>query len=178
MNVLEIEIPEDRIGALIGKDGEIKKLIEEKTGCKLKVSSKFGFVRIECEDAIGFMKAKDVVTAIAHGFSPEIALRLLDDEMLVLEVIDLSALISESAMRRIKGRIIGKEGRMKRQIEETLNVNISIHGKHVAIIGEVENVAAAREAVMMLVDGAQHSTVIKFIERKKRELKSRSLEWL
>ncbi|WP_290597923.1 MULTISPECIES: KH domain-containing protein [unclassified Archaeoglobus] len=178
MNVLEIEIPEDRIGALIGKEGEIKRLIEEKTGCKLRVSSKFGFVKVECEDALGFMRARDVVTAIAHGFSPEIALRLLDDEMLVLEVIDLSTIVSESAMRRIKGRIIGKEGKMRRQIEDMLNVNISIHGKHVAIIGEAENVAAAREAIMMLVDGAQHSTVIKFMERKRRELKSRSLEWL
>ena len=178
MNVIEIEVPEDRVGVLIGKDGEIKKLIEEKTGCKLRISSKFGVVKIECEDALGFMRAKDVVMAIAHGFSPDIALKLLDDEMLVLEVVDLSSMVSENAMRRIKGRIIGKEGKMRKQIEDMLNVNISIHGKYVAIIGEVKNVAAAREAVMMLVDGAQHSTVIKFMERKRRELKSRSLEWL
>ena len=124
------------------------------------------------------MRAKDVVTAIAHGFSPDVALRLLDDEMLVLEVIDLSSMLPENAMRRIKGRIIGKEGRMRKQIEDVLNVNISIHDKFVAILGEVENVAAAREAVMLLVDGAQHSTVIKFMERKRRELKSRSLDWI
>ncbi len=178
MNTIEVEIPEDRIGVLIGKDGEIKKLIEEKTGCKLRVSSKYGSVRIECEDALGFMRAKDVVTAIAHGFSAETALKLLDDEMLVLDVIDLSSMLPENAMRRIKGRIIGKEGKMRKQIEDMLNVNISIHDKFVVIMGEAENVAAAREAVMMLVDGAQHSTVIKFMERKRRELKSRSLDWI
>ncbi len=178
MNAIEVEIPEDRIGVLIGKEGEIKKLIEEKTGCKLRVSSKYGSVRIECEDALGFMRARDVVTAIAHGFSADTALRLLDDEMLVLDVIDLSSMIPENAMRRIKGRIIGKEGKMRKQIEDMLNVNISIHDKFVAILGEAENVAAAREAVMMLVDGAQHSTVIKFMERKRRELKSRSLDWI
>lgn len=176
--LMEFEIPEDRVGVLIGKEGEVKKRIEEKTGCKLEIDSKSGVARIECEDALGFMRAKDVVTAIASGFSPEIALRLLDDEMLVLEVIDLSGMVSDSAMRRIKGRIIGKEGKMRKQIEDMLNVSVSVHGKNVAILGEAENVAAAREAVMMLVDGAQHSTVIKFMERKRRELKSRSLEWL
>jgi len=178
MNVIEVEIPQGRIGVLIGKDGEIKKLIEERTGCKLKVSSKFGTVRIECEDAIGFIRARDVVMAISHGFSPDIALKLLDDEMLVLEVIDLSNMVSENAMRRIKGRIIGKEGKMRKQLEDMLNVNMSIHEKFVAIIGEAENVAAAREAVMMIVDGAQHSTVIKFMERKRRELKSKALDWI
>ncbi len=178
VNVIELEVPEDRMGALIGKEGEIKKLIEEKTGCKLKVSSKYNVVKIECEDAIGFMRAKDVVNAISHGFSPDVALKLLYDENLVLEIIDLSAMLPDSALRRIKGRIIGKEGKMRKQIEDMLNVNISISEKHVAIIGDPENVAAAREAVLMIVDGAQHSTVIKFMERKRRDLKSRSLDWI
>lgn len=178
MNSIEIEIPEDRMGALIGKEGEVKRIIEERTGCKLIVSSKQNLVRIECEDALGFMKAKEVVTAIALGFSPDVALKLLYDDALILEVIDLAGMIPENAMRRIKGRIIGKEGIMRKQIEDMLNVHVSVSEKHVAIIGEIENVAAAREAVMMLVDGAQHSTVIRFMEKKRRDMKTRSLEWL
>ncbi|WP_202318690.1 KH domain-containing protein [Archaeoglobus neptunius] len=178
MNVIEIEVPEDRIGVLIGKEGEIRKLIEERTGCKLKISGRYGSVKIECGDAIGFMKARDVVTAIAHGFSPDVALKLLDDDFLVLEVIDLSSMVSDNSMRRIKGRIIGKEGKMRKQIEDMLNVNVSVRDKYVAIIGEAENVGAAREALMMLIDGAQHSTVIKFMEKKRRDLKSRSLDWI
>ncbi len=178
MNALEMEIPEDRIGVLIGKEGEIKKIIEEKTGCKLKISSKARVARIECEDAIGFMRARDVIRAIATGFSPEVALKLLDDDMLVFDVIDLSDYVSDKAMQRVKGRIIGKEGKMRRQIEDTLGVNVSVYGKYVAIIGDAESVAAAREAIMMLIEGAQHSTVIKFMERRRREIKSRSLDWL
>ncbi|AAB89444.1 conserved hypothetical protein [Archaeoglobus fulgidus DSM 4304] len=178
MNVVELEIPEDRVGVLIGKDGEIKKLIEEKTGCKLTVLGKHNVVKIECEDALGFMRARDVVSAISHGFSPDVALKLLYDENLVLEVINLSDFLSDNALRRIKGRIIGKEGKMRKQIEDMLNVNISISDKHVAIIGDPENVAAAREAIMMLVEGAHTSTVIKFMERKRRDLKTRSLDWL
>ncbi len=178
MNVIELEISPERVGALIGKDGEVKKTIEEKTGCKLRVDGESGVVKIECEDAIGFMRARDAVRAISHGFSPDVALRLLDEEMAMLEVIDLTNYVSEKALQRVKGRIIGKEGKMRKQMEDVLGVKISIQGKYVAILGDAENVAAAREAVMMLVEGAQHSTVMKFMERKRREMRSRALDWI
>ncbi|MET1125118.1 MAG: KH domain-containing protein [Archaeoglobaceae archaeon] len=173
---LEIEVPEDRIAVLIGKDGEVKKRIEELTGCRIKVRG--NAVKLECGDSLSFMRARDVVTAIARGFSPEVAMKLLEDEMVVLEVIDLSQFVSEKAMQRVKGRIIGKEGRMRKQIEDTLGVNVAVSDKYVAIIGDADAVAAAREAVMMLIEGAQHSTVIRFMERKRREMKTRMLDWL
>ena len=178
MNVIEMEVSPERVGVLIGKDGEVKKSIEEKTGCRLMVDSKSGVVKIECDDAIGFMRARDTVRAISYGFPPDVALRLLDEDMTMLEVIDLTNYVSEKALQRVKGRIIGKEGKMRKQIEDVLGVRISIQGKYVAILGDVENVSAAREAVMMLVEGAQHSTVMKFMERKRREMRSRVLDWI
>ena len=180
MNKIEMKLPKDRIGVLIGKDGAIKKRVEEATKCRIDINPKTETVKIECEDAIGFLKAKDIVNAIAAGFNAETALKLLDGEFTILEVIDLSNFIPPSAMQRIKGRIIGKEGKMRKMIEEMLVVDVSIHDKTVAIIGEPENVNAAREAIMMLIDGAQHSTVQRFLERKRRDIKMRSLdyEWL
>jgi len=176
MQVIELRIPEDRIGVLIGKEGEIKKAIEEKTGCKIKVRSKAGLVTIEGEDAIGFLKARDVINAVAHGFSPEVAMKLLE-EFNVLEIIDLTDYVPNNALQRVKGRIIGKEGKVRKTMEEMLNVNISIYDKTVAIIGDPEAANAAREAVLMLVEGAQHSTVQRFLERKRRDLKLRSYDW-
>ncbi len=174
---IELVIPEDRIGVLIGKEGEVKERIEKETGCKLKISSKTGVVKIECEDPIGFLRAQDVIKAIAHGFNPDVAMKLLQDELMVLEIIDLTGYVSPKHLERVKGRIIGKEGKMRRFIEDTLDVNISVYGKTVAIIGDAESVAAAREAILMLVEGAQHSTVQRFLERKRREMKLRSLDW-
>ncbi len=174
---IELVIPEDRIGVLIGKEGEVKERIEKETGCKLKISSKTGVVKIECEDPIGFLRAQDVIKAIAYGFNPDIAMKLLQDEFIVLEIIDLTGYVSPKHLERVKGRIIGKEGKMRRFIEDTLDVNVSVYGKTVAIIGDAESVAAAREAILMLVEGAQHSTVQRFLERKRREIKMRSLDW-
>ena len=66
---------------------------------------------------------------------------------------------------------------MRKTLEDLLNVHVSVYGKTVAILGDVESVAIAREAIERLVEGAQHSTVIKFFERKRRELKMRGMEW-
>ena len=180
MNKIEMKLPKNRIGILIGKDGMIKKKVEEVTNCKIEINPKTETVKIECKDAIGFLKAKDIVNAIAVGFNAEIALKLLEGDFTILEVIDLNDFVPSSSLQRIKGRIIGKEGRMKKTIEEMLAVNVSIQNKTVAIIGEPENVNAAREAIMMLIEGAQHSTVQRFLEKKRRDIKMRSFdyEWL
>lgn len=173
---IEIEVPEERIGAVIGKDGEVKKKIEEKCGCKLQFHG--NLVLVDFEDNLSFMKAKNVILAIARGFGPEIALKLLDDENLVFETIDLSQLVSDSAMKRIMGRIIGKGGKMRKQIEDTLNVHMRIQERYISVIGDYDSVSIVREAINMLIDGAQHSTVLKFIEKRKRDLKGKSLDWL
>jgi len=178
VETLEIKIPSDRIGVIIGKEGEVKKKLEEKTGCKIRIDSKSGVVKItRGEDAVGFLKARDVINAISRGFNSEIAMKILEDDFTVFESIDLSEYVSPKSMSRIKGRIIGKEGKIRRLIEETLNVNVSVYDKFVSIIGPVENVAAAREAIMMLIEGAQHSTVQRFMEKKKREIEMHNMDW-
>jgi ribosomal RNA assembly protein len=149
---IEVKIPDERIGVLIGKEGEIKRRIEEATGCKVKINSKTGVVTVESGgDAIGFLKAQDVIKAIGHGFSPDTAMKLLEGDFVVFEVIDLTDYVSSpNALQRVKGRIIGKEGKMRKTIEDMLDVNVSVYEKTVAIIGSPDNVSAAREAVMML----------------------------
>lgn len=173
---IEVEVPEDRLAVMIGKDGSTKRKIEELSGCKLFI--KESAVKISCEDPVKFLRVKDVVNAISKGFNPEIAMMLLKNEELILEVIDLTDFVSDKDLQRVKGRIIGKDGKMRRQIEDTLNVQVSIYDKYVSIIGDFEGASIAREAVDMLVEGAQHSTVMKFIERKKREMRTRSLDWI
>ncbi|MFP3909672.1 MAG: KH domain-containing protein [Archaeoglobaceae archaeon] len=173
MQKTEMKIPYDRVGVIIGKEGEVKKQLEERTGCKLKVGE--ASISIEGEDAIGFLQAQDVIRAIGYGFNPQAAFKLLDSDYIVLDVIPLD--YESNDLKRIKGRIIGKEGKMRKLIEELLGVRVSVYHKSVAIIGEVENAGVAREAVTMLIDGAQHNTVRKFLEDKRRELKLKVLDW-
>jgi len=83
---------------------------------------------------------------------------------------------SQSELQRVKGRIIGQEGKTRRIIEELTEADVSIHGHTVAIIAGLEEMEVAREAVKMLLRGSMHSTVYRYLHRKRRELKKRKLE--
>jgi len=176
------KIPRDRIGALIGPEGQVKENIEKKLGVGLTIDSETGDVTItlgsEAQDPSLLFRAKELVTAIGRGFSPDRAFRLLQDEDAVLEVIDLHELFGRSLsdLQRIKGRIIGQEGKTRRIIEELTEADVSVHGHTVSIIANVDQMEVAREAIQMLLRGSQHSTVYRFLHRKRRELKKKKLE--
>jgi len=123
-------------------------------------------------------KAKDVITAIGRGFSPEHAFRLIRDEEAVLDILDLRAVFgkSEADIKRVKGRIIGMNGKTRMIIEELTDTNIAVYGHTVGIIGTLEQVQVAREAIEMLIKGSMHATVYRFLHRKRRQLKKKMLE--
>jgi ribosomal RNA assembly protein len=177
-----LRIPQERVGVLIGPEGETKKRIEEKLSVELQIDSEAGGVRLmiaeKAEDPSSLFKAKDVVTAIGRGFSPEHAFRLMYDEEAMLDVIDLRTIFgrSESDIRRIKGRIIGMNGKTRRIIEELTDTNVCVYGHTIGIIGNAEEAQAAREAIQMLISGSLHSKVYRFLHRKRRELKKKKLE--
>jgi ribosomal RNA assembly protein len=168
----ETRISRERIGVLIGKKGITKREIEEKTKTTITIDSEEGLVSIEGEEADGFLRSVEVVKAIARGFSPERAYTLFEDEDLFLEVIDLSDVADgPGKMERIRGRIIGKEGKSRSQIEDLTSTEISVYGKTVAIIGMLDQVKVAREAIEMLINGVSHESMYSFLDRKKREMK-------
>jgi len=177
-----LKIPKERVGVLIGPEGKTKKSIEEKLSVELQIDSEAGGVTLmlaeKVDDPSLLFKAKDVVTAIGRGFSPEHAFRLIYDEEIMLDVIDLRTIFgrSESDIRRVKGRIIGMNGKTRRIIEELTDTNVAVYGHTVSMIGNVEQVQAAREAIQMLISGSLHSTVYRFLHRKRRELKKKMLE--
>lgn len=168
----EIKVAGNRVGALIGKEGSTKKKLEEKSGTHMSIDSKEGLVIIEGDEALGFLRAVETVNAINRGFSPERAFCLLEDEDLILDVIDLSAIADNPRqLDRLRGRIIGKDGKSREQIEDMAQVSVSVYGKTIALIGLPEQIKVARSAIDMLVQGVPHEMVFSFLEKKKREAK-------
>jgi len=165
------KLPLDRIGVLIGHDGRVKEEIMKRTNTRITIDSKTGTVIIEpaspSTTALQLMKARDIVRAIAYGFSPERAFRLLDEDQILI-IIDLRQYVGDrpNHLQRVKGRIIGEEGKARRTIEEVTGTYISIYRDYVAIIGDYESANIAKEAIEMLVQGRQHSTVYRFLERE------------
>lgn len=177
-----VKIPRERIGVLIGANGSVKDYIQRKLPILLDINSETGDITItlreEAEDPSILFKAKDVVLAIGRGFSPERAFKLLESDDVALDIIDLRDYLgkSESELRRIRGRIIGRDGKTRQIIEEMSGALISVYGHTVAIIGDFEQINMAREAVLMLIKGSEHSTVYRFLQRRRREMKRKRLE--
>lgn len=165
----DLKIPKERIAVLIGTKGEIKKQIEEETNSKIKIDSKEGEVGITGEDSLGLFTAREIIKAIARGFNPETALLILKADY-TFEMINLPDHIgkSKSDMVRLKGRVIGKEGKTRRLIESTTDTYISIYGKTIGIIGENEKVNIAKRAIEKLLKGSTHSSVYRWLEKMKK----------
>jgi len=176
-----VRVPLERIGAVIGKGGSTRKSFEEELGVVLSVDSKSGSVVVKCDsiEKGDPMKAVRVVEAIGRGFSPQRAHRLLGEEV-AFEVIDLRDFAGKSvnALGRIRGRIIGVNGKSRRVIEELTGCYLSVYGRSVAMIGEPTEMRLAMEAVKMLASGSPHRTVYNMLQKARTKRKmERMLLW-
>jgi len=173
-----MKIGKNRIAVLIGKDGEIKKEIENKLGVKINLDSKSG----DCEILpnpespnympLNIFTAQKIANAINRGFNPMKAMKLIDENY-DLEIFNLIQLIgkSDKRIKRVKGRVIGRNGEMRKAIEKYAESFISVYGKTISIIADYENLQLARKAVSMLINGIPHHVVLKFLEDKYSEKK-------
>ncbi len=177
-----VRIPRERVGTLIGPEGKFKSYIEEQMHVKLEIDSQDGGVNIVlskgASDPSMLLRAKDVVTAIGRGFAPETAFRLIRNEDDIFDLVDLRLVFgrSESDIKRIKGRIIGADGKTRKLIEELTEADVVVYGHTIGIIGSFEQADAARNAVQMIVEGCQHHSVYKYLQRKRTELKKEKLQ--
>lgn len=168
-----IKVPIERVGVIIGPNGNTKKIIETKSTAKMDINSETGSVELsDPEDPLMAMRSGDVIKAIGRGFNPEKAMRLFDDDMLTLEIIDLSNIASTPKdLKRLRGRIIGKNGKSREIFENLTGCKISVMGKTVSIIGHIDQILIARTGFEMLINGSPHGPVFSFLEKKKSELK-------
>jgi len=170
----ELKIPKERIAVLIGQNGDVKNDIEDSTHCRINIDSKEGDVIILGEDTLGMFTAREIIKAIARGFSPEHAKLLLKQDH-ILEIINIQDYAGKSKNKsiRLKGRVIGSEGKSRKLVEEMTETYISVYGKTISILGRPENVTSARKAVESLLAGSPHASVYKWLEKKRRELTMR-----
>ncbi len=180
-----MKIGKKRIAVIIGKSGQTKEEIERTFGVKIDIDSKTG----ECEvkpllndsnyNPLNIFIAQKVINAINRGFNPIKAMKLLESDY-ELEIFNLMSILgkSDKRIKRIKGRIIGRKGEMRKAIERYAECFISVYGKTVSIISDYENLQIARKAVSMIINGMPHHSVLKFLENKYNEKKKEKFRQL
>ena len=113
------------------------------------------------------MDAKNIITAIGRGFSPDDAMKLSGGNK-TLEVISLK---DYSQKKRItqKARVIGTKGRTRKIIEQFTGCDVSVYGDTISIIGDWESADLAKQAVMQLLTGRSHPSVYKLLEKNSKQ---------
>ena len=172
------KIQKARIAVVIGKKGETKVEIEKTLGVKIELDSKTGDCHILPDinnpnyNTLNVLMAQKIIQAINRGFNPKKALKLME-ETYELEIFNLLTILgkSEKRVKRLKGRVIGRNGEMRKAIEKYGESFVSVYGKTISLIADYENLQISRKAVSMLINGMPHHTVLKYLENKYNEKK-------
>lgn len=163
-----VRIPAERVKVLIGEKGKTKEMLQKKCNIKLEIDSE-GEVKISGETQEVYF-SKDIIIAIGRGFNPRIAVKLLEPDYMFYLLPLKDYLPNENAMMRIKGRIIGENGRMKKEIETVADCKISVYGSTVAVIGKLDGIEYAKEALEKIIRGAKHATVYRYLADARKRL--------
>jgi len=170
-----LKIPIERVGVLIGPNGETKKHLEQVSNVRIEIDSGEGEVTInekDAKDPLSALKIESIIRAIGRGFSPQHAMKLFSDDFdfFVFDIYDYVGK-KESHVHRLKSRVIGREGKTKRVLENITESNISIYGHTISVIADIENMDIIKKALDMLLTGSRHSTVYRFIESNMKKLR-------
>jgi ribosomal RNA assembly protein len=171
-----IKVPAERIAVLIGKKGAVVERIKQECVVDVEIESATGNVVVGYDTKSLLegnpFKALEIISAIARGFSPEKAFKLLHEDI-VFQLLDMRDYVgnSQSSISRVKGRIIGERGKSRRTIEELSGADVSIYGHTVGFIGIFDAIKVAVEAIILLSKGSSHRTVYAMLQNYRRKLK-------
>ncbi|MDP6325999.1 MAG: KH domain-containing protein [Candidatus Thalassarchaeaceae archaeon] len=180
-----VRVPKDRIAVLIGKGGATRKGLEMAAKVTLEIDSNSGDVSITWDpaktDPVKMMKFPELIKAIGRGMSPKKAIKLMEDDC-YFQLYDMREWVGKQHLqqKRMRGRLIGSEGKIRRFIESNTGCEMAVYGSTVVIIGDEEGLPLASNAVERILRGSEHGTVIKALERERRDRKmaARRLEYI
>ncbi|CAD6567992.1 MAG: translation initiation factor eIF3 subunit [Tremellales sp. Tagirdzhanova-0007] len=155
-----IAIPPHRMSPLKREWVNLYTPMVEMLGLQVRMNVKRRCVEIKTSahtvDSGAVQKGADFVKAFALGFDVKDALAILRLDDLYLdsfEVKDVKTLHGDHLSRAI-GRIAGEGGKVKFSIENASRTRIVLAETHIHILGSVQNIKIARDAVVSLILGS------------------------
>jgi len=144
-----------------------KEELEKELNVKIKILGR----KVTFEgSAIEEYEAAIVLDAMSFGFSAKSALELRKEYM-AFKKIHIRDFTRRKNLNDVRSRIIGKEGKTKRTLEEISNCEIIITESEVGIIGEAESMDSAIQAIISIVRGTKQSNAYRYLERINRTKK-------
>ena len=138
-----------------------KKQLEKKLN--IKITNKGKEVSISGKP-INEYAAGLVIDALNLGFPFSTAM-LIKEEDFLFEVLNIKDYTRRHDLERIKGRIIGKEGKTLKTLHQLTKCYFEIKDNNIGILGHPEYIKNAQEAVISLIKGSKQGNVYAFLEK-------------
>lgn len=149
---------------------EILRDLERRAGIRAELEE--NVVRFESNDPY---VAKMIILAIARGFDLNTALYLRNMDY-SLYIIDLKDYFNtNNRIKVMKGRIIGTDGSIRKQLEEMTESYIAIYNNTVSVIAPYYSYEYVIKAINMILQGSKHSTVLSFLSKIRDVIRLRKL---
>ena len=154
----------------VSKTIELKRTKPElEKAFNVKIDIKGKQVTIDGE-AVNEFEASHIVEAIGFGFSTKKALLLKDPEY-TFRRIRIKDFTRRKNLEDVRARIIGKEGKSKKTIEDISGVYLELNKNEVGLIGPTEDIEQETAALTNLIKGTKHANVYKKLEKINAEKK-------
>jgi ribosomal RNA assembly protein len=112
--------------------------------------------------------AEKVIEALDFGFPFSAALKIKKEEIL-FEILNIKEFTHQKNFERVRGRVIGKEGKALQTISSLSDCHIELSGNKLGIIGDAENIRNVEEACKLLIKGSKHANVYAYLEKHRAE---------
>lgn len=142
-----------------------KKKLEKELNIRLSIRGKE--VEIEGEPEDEYI-AQNVLEAIDMGF-PFFTAMLIREEDYIFEIINIKDYTKRKDLATVRARIIGKGGRTLGTLSELTKCFFELNGNRVGIVGNVDHIKNAQDALIYLIRGSKQSNVYTFLEKHQPE---------
>ncbi len=151
----------DKIGRVVKN----KSQVENELGVKIAVKGREVSIEGTPEDEY---YAERIVEALNLGFPAEIAI-LIKEEDYVFEILNIKSYTKRKDFERIRGRIIGTDGKTLKVLESLTKCFFEVKDNNVGIIGHADNIKNDQEGIISLIRGAKQSKVYSYLEQHQVE---------
>jgi len=108
--------------------------------------------------------AEKIIQALNFGFPYSDALLLIDEDFM-FEIIHIKDFTNRKDLASVRSRIIGKKGKTIKTISDLTKCNLELKDNSVGIIGPLEHIKNAQDAVISLIKGTKQGNVYAYLEK-------------
>ncbi|GEM_PF-1426845 len=153
---------------------DLKNFLKERN---IKYDIEKGKIKVYLEDYYFVYKFDKFIKAIKANFDIKLSSNILYNDWDVIEI-DLKKAVNKKInhLIRIKGRIIGENGKALQEIMFLSGAYIKIDNRYIYILGDHLSIETAYEVIKRIVSGAKHTTSYRFAEEYKKILEDKEKE--